>query len=325
MDFTGFSKYEITAPDALTFLNRVCANRIATRDGGIVLTHTLSENGRIFGEMTVTRLAQDRFYVLSAAMAEIRDLDHFRLSLRDGEDVTITNVTESRGVLVVAGPGSRELLAQLTDASLENDIFPWLSAREITIAGVPLRALRVNYVGELGWELHPQIDDMVTVYDAVWEAGQSLGVANFGLYAVNSLRMEKAYHGWGSELTNELNMFEAGMERFIRLDKDGFTGKEASLRDRADGLKWEMIYFEVDATDNDVRGAEPIFAGEECIGVTTSGDYGHRCGKSLGFGTVRPGSAAPGSPLEVKLLGERHRISLLDKPAYDPSNERLKA
>ncbi len=325
MDFTGFSKFDIAGPDARVFLDRICANRIAQKPGGIVLTHTLSENGRIFGEMTVTRLTGDRYYVLSAALAEMRDFDHFEKSLRADEDVTISNVTDSRGVLMVAGPRARDLLARLTDSSLDNDAFPWLSAQEITLAGVSLRALRVNYVGELGWELHPQIGDMEAVYDAVWEAGQQFGVANFGLYAVNSLRIEKTYHGWGSELTNEINMLEAGMARFIRFEKDDFTGREATLRDREHGLKWEMIYFEVDATDSDIRGAEPIFAGEECIGITTSGAYGHRCGKSLGFGTIRTGSAVHDTPMEVKLLGERHRIKPLDKPAYDPANERLKA
>jgi dimethylglycine dehydrogenase len=190
---------------------------------------------------------------------------------------------------------------------------------------VLVRALRVNYVGELGWELHPRIEDMETVFDAVWEAGQPLGVANFGLYAVNSLRIEKSYHGWGSDLTNEINMLEAGMSRFIRFEKDDFTGKQATLNDQEEGLKWEMIYFEVDATDSDIRGAEPIFAGEKCIGITTSGAYGYRSGKSLGFGTVRTGSRHENTQMEVKLLGERHALRPLSKPAYDPVNERLKA
>jgi dimethylglycine dehydrogenase len=325
MDFTGFSKFEVSGPDSYSFLNRICANRIATKDGGVALTHTLSENGRIFGEMTVTRLAEDHFYVLSAALAEIRDFDHFEKSVNDNEDVKITNVTEDRGVLVVAGPRSRELLAGLTDVSLENDAFPWLSAQEITLAGVSVRALRVNYVGELGWELHPRIEDMETVYDAVWEAGQPLGVANFGLYAVNSLRIEKAYHGWGSDLTNEINMLEAGMSRFIRFEKGDFTGKQATLIDQKDGLKWEMIYFEVDATDSDIRGAEPIFAGDECIGITTSGGYGYRSSKSLGFGTVRVGSRDENTQMEVKLLGERHALRTFSMPAYDPDNARLKS
>ena len=325
MDFTGFSKFDVSGSDAGSFLNRVCANKIPSKDGGIALTHTLSDNGRIFGEMTVTRLSSDRYYVLSAAIAEIRDLDHFEKAVQDNEDVTINNVTEARGVLVVAGPRSRELLAPLTSASLENDAFPWLSAQEIEVGGVPVRALRVNYVGELGWELHPDIKDIQTLYDVIYSKGQDLGIANFGLYAVNSLRMEKAYHGWGSELTNEINMLEAGMERFIRFEKDDFTGKAATLRDKEKGLAWEMIYFEVDASDSDVCGAEPIFNGDQCIGITTSGAYGHRCGKSLGFGTIRTGLVNEDTQLEIKLLGERHAMTLLDKPAYDPDNIRLKA
>jgi dimethylglycine dehydrogenase len=323
MDFTGFSSFEISGPDAIRFLNRICANRIATRNGGIVLAHTLTENGRIFGEMTVTRLAEDHYYLLSAAAAEMRDLDHFEKSVREDENVTIENVTGQRGVVLVAGPRARDLLAGLTDASLENDAFPWLSAREITVAGLPVRALRMNFVGELGWELHPQLGDMPALYDALWAAGQALGVANFGLYAVHSMGLEKAYQGWGAELTNELNLLEAGMERFIRFDKE-FTGKAATLQAREDGLNWNLIYYEVDASDSDVRGGEPILCGEKVVGVTTSGGYGHRVGKSLGFGTVQP-DALRGAVLSVRLLGEDHRIRVLDAPAWDPSNERLKA
>jgi dimethylglycine dehydrogenase len=325
LDLSGFAKYDVAGPDAEAFLNRLCANRMPTRTGGIVLAHILSVNGRILGEVTVTRFADDRFYLLSAAGAELRDLDHLTQGRLDNEDVTISNVTDDRGVLVLAGPKARDVLAQLTDADLSNVSFRWLTGQEITIAGKPVRALRVNYFGELGWELHPAMQDLPAIYEAIWKAGRAYGIADFGLYAVNSLRIEKAYRGWGAELTNEVTMIDADMQRFLKLDKADFTGKAATLAQNNDKRTLQLVYFEVAAIDSDVRGNEPIFSGERCVGLTTSGGYGHYTKKSLGFGYVPPALAAPGSKLEVALLGTRCALNILTDPAYDPANERLRA
>ncbi len=324
LDLSGFAKYDVTGADAGTFLDRLCANRMPSKIGGIVLAHILSGNGRILGEVTVTRLGDDSYYLLSAAGAELRDLDHLMQSCLDGEDVTIENVTDDRGVLVLAGPKARDALSKLTDTDLSNDSFPWLTGREITVAGVELRALRVNYVGELGWELHSSMQDLTALYDALWEAGSKFGIADFGLYAVNSLRLEKGYRGWGAELTNEVTMIDADMERFLKLDKDDFTGKDATLAQQDTRRSLQLIYFEVDATDSDVSGNEPIFVGDRCVGLTTSGGYGHFVGKSLGFGYVSPDLSAPGTEFEVSLLGERCAARVLADPVHDPRNERIR-
>ena len=336
LDLSGFAKYDVTGAGARAFLDRVCANRMPDA-GGIVLAHLLSEGGRIGAEMTVTHLADDHFYVLSAAGAELRDLDHLVQGRRAGEQVQIANVTDERGVLALAGPAARDILAWLTDAPLDSGSFRWLSGREISIAGRPVRALRVNYVGELGWELHPPMEHMEELYDALQEAGAAFGLTDFGLYAVNSLRLEKGYRGWGAELTNEVTMIDADMGRFLRLDKEDFIGKQATLEQQAritgDGLKsvpldrqtaLQLVYFEVDATDSDVRGSEPLYHGDACVGVTTSGGYGHYVRKSLGFGYVPPALAQPGTELGVGLLGERRPARVLKDPAYDPANERLR-
>jgi dimethylglycine dehydrogenase len=324
LDLSGFSKYEVSGPDAGAFLNRICANGMPQKIGGIVLAHILSEAGRIRAEMTVSRLADERFYVLSAAAAELRDADHLQQGRLQHEQVAITNISDQRGVLVLAGPKAREVLAPLTDADLGNGAFPWLSAQEITVAGIPLIALRVNYVGELGWELHPHMEHMLELYDALWQSGEAHGLVNFGLYAVNSLRMEKAYRGWGAELTNEVTMLDAAMERFIKFDKDDFIGKAATLQQREKGLTLRLVYFEVDSADSDVRGGEPLFDGETCIGVTTSGAFGHYAGKSLGFGYVDPVHAAPGGKFHVELLGESCPARVLQQAVFDPDNLRLK-
>ena len=322
LDLTGFAKYDISGPGAEAFLNRVCANRVPRKVGGIALVHLLSPGGRIQGEMTITRLGDHLFYALSAAAAELRDQDLLTQSLLPGESVRIENVTEQRGVLVVSGPRSREVLAQLTDADLGNDAFRWLRGREIRIAGEPVRALRVSYVGELGWELHPPVELMPALYDAVWQAGRSFGIANYGLYAVNSMRIEKGYKALSTELTNELNMLEADMARFIQFDKPDFTGKAATLAQAPRPLK--IIYAEVAATDTDARGGEPVLVGDRSIGLITSGAYGHRVKKSLVFACVPPEFTAPGTHFDVLIQGERRAATVLQAPAFDPDNTRMR-
>ncbi|MXW73983.1 MAG: FAD-dependent oxidoreductase [Gammaproteobacteria bacterium] len=322
LDLSGFSKYDVTGPDAETLLDRLCANRLP-KPGRIALTHLLSEGGRIGAEATVTRLDDEAFYVLSAAGAELRDLDHLEQGRRPEEQVRVANVTDRRGVLVLAGPQARAVLTRLTDEPLDSSAFPWLSGREIEVAGMPVRALRVNYVGELGWELHPAMDCMEPLYDALMAAGADFGIGNFGLYAVNSMRLEKAYRSWGAELTNEVTMIDAAMERFIKFDKGNFIGREATLRQRDRTL--QLIYFALDPGDADVQGGEPIFAGEECVGVTTTGGYGHFVRQSLGFGYVPPSLAGPDAGLTVDILGQRRRATVLDEPVYDPANVRLRA
>jgi dimethylglycine dehydrogenase len=323
LDLTGFAKYDIRGPAAESFLNRVCANQIPRKPGGIALVHLLSPSGRIYGEMTVSRLGDEHFYALSAAGAELRDRDWLTQSVQPGEDVRIDDVTEQRGVLVLSGPRSRELLGQLSDAPLGNEEFPWLRAREIRVAGHAVRALRVSYVGELGWELHPPIDATAALYAALWERGQAFGIANYGLYAVNSMRIEKAYKAWSSELTNELNMLEADMARFFNLNKTDFIGKAATLAAPPRPLK--IVYVEVHAADADARGGEPALVDERCIGVATSGSFGHRVNKSLAFVCVESTFAAPGSVFDLLIQGERRRASVIEQAAFDPGNSRMRA
>ncbi len=324
-DLSSFAKYDVTGPDAEVFLNRLFANRVSSRDGGIVLAHALSESGRIESEFTITRLADDRFYLLSAALAELRDFDLLNQGKQEGEDIRITNVTDDYGVLIVVGPRSRDLLEKITDIDLNNDHFPWLTGKEITLAGVPMRALRINYVGELGWELHMPMSQLEPVYDTIWAEGVEFGIVDFGSYAVNGLRLEKAYAGWGVELTNEITMIEAGLERFVKFDKGDFVGRQALLKHQKEEIHTKLVYLEVSAGDADVRGGEPLYDGEKTIGVTTSGGYGHTVKKSLAFAFVDPAFASAGSTFEVEILAERHRATVLAEPVYDPKNLRLRS
>jgi dimethylglycine dehydrogenase len=324
MELPSFAKFEVSGPGAEAFLDRLCANRMPRREGGITLAHALDDRGRFQTEFTITRLASDRFLLLSGAVAYQRDLDLLRFSLRPDEQVAIADVTEAWTALIVAGPRSRDLLGALTSADLGNAAFPWLTGREIEVAGIAVRALRVNYVGELGWELHVPMDGVVALYDAVWAAGEPHGIADFGLYAMNSLRMEKAYPGWGVELTNEITPVEAGMLRFVKLDHE-FVGRDAVLALRERGASTHLVCLQVEAIDFDAAGGEPVFGGGRAIGVTTSGGFGHATGRSLAFAYVDSGFETAGTNLEVELLGERRPATVLAGAVYDPENLRLRA
>ena len=328
-ELPSFSKFDIRGAGAEAFLNRITANRVSKRMGGIVLAHALNEIGRIESEFTITRLGDEHFYLLSGATAYQRDLDLLHQSKRADEDVTISDITDDYSVLIVAGPRSRDTLAKLTDADLTNDSFRWLTGKEIEVAGIGLRALRVNYVGELGWELHVPMARVADLYDALWSAGEEFGIADYGLYAMNSLRMEKAYAGWGVELTNEITPIEAGLDRFVKMEKE-FVGKESvqkadELLGTGEGIDLKIAYVEVAATDADVYGGEPIFADDECIGLTTSGAYGHTVQKSLAFVYVKPAYAVPGTSFEVEILGERCIAKVLGEAVYDPKNKKLRS
>ena len=325
LDLSSFAKYDIRGSDAEGFLNRISANKMPTREGGITLTHYLSPEGRLNGESTITRMADGHFYVLSGAACEERDLSILRHGVLPGEDVAIENITNDWGVIVVAGPRSRDLLTKVTDADLSNESFRWLTGKTIDLAGVTVRALRVNYVGELGWELHCEMDNMLAVYEAVWQAGQEFGIANFGTYAINSLRMEKAYKGWGAELTNEITVVEADIERFFKQDKGDFVGRDATLKVKQQGPEIKIVYLEVDTNDNDIVGGEPVLDGDKVIGITTSGGYGHATKKSLGFAYVDASYANAGATFSVDLLGKPYGATVISDPVWDPACERSRS
>ena len=326
LDLSTFTKCEISGEGSEAFLNRLCANRIPKKDGSIVLTHMLNAKGRIQSELTITRLPNNLFYVLSSTASEIRDFDWFNRHVSEREKVNIKNVTQDYGVLVLVGPKSRTVLSQLTSQNLNNNDFPWLKGKEILINKIPVRALRVNYVGELGWELHHPMDQMVSLYDAIYEVGKKENIVNFGTYAVNSMRMEKAYRGWGSELTGEISLVEAGMDRFFNLKKkNNFFGAKALQEKVQSGVDIKLVYLDVDADNADAMGNEPIYHKNKIVGVTTSGSYGFRVKKSLAFAYVKSDLTNAGSELEIAIQGQRRKAKILDSAVYDQDNQKLKA
>ena len=326
LDLSTFAKYEIQGNDSEGYLNRLCANTIPKKDGGIILGHTLNSIGRIQSELTITRLSKDNYYVLSSTASEIRDLDWFHNNLNKNEKVQIKNVTQDFGVLVLVGPKSRNILSKITSENLDNNNFPWLKGKEIEINKIPVRALRINYMGELGWELHHPMSNMEKLYNTIYEAGEKDKIQNFGTYAVNSLRMEKAYRGWGAELTGEISLVEAGMDRFFNLNKKNkFIGSDA-IRDKLQsGVDIKIVYLEVDIDDADPIGNEPVYYNNKIVGVVTSGAYGFRVNKSLAFAYINSDLANKDNEFLISIQGQKRKAKILASPAYDPENKKLKS
>ena len=326
LDLSTFAKYEISGRNSEQFLERLCANKIPQQEGSIILTHMLNEKGRIQSELTITRFPNNNFYVLSSTASEFRDLDWFLKHKNKDEHVNIQNITNDYGVLVLAGPKSREVLSKLTNEDLSNEKFPWLKAKEINIAGMQVKALRINYIGELGWELHHSFKDMENLYDKLMSAGKRYNISNFGTYAVNSLRLEKAYKGWGSELTGEISLVEAGMERFYNINKkDKFIGSDALKEKISKGIEIKIVYLEVNTEDADPFGNEPVYYNDKIVGVVTSGGYGFRVNKSLAFAYVEAELAQNVKEFQIKIQGEKRRATVLEEMAYDPNNTKLKS
>tara|TARA_Y100000590_G_scaffold22681_1_gene26138 strand:- start:5702 stop:8122 length:2421 start_codon:yes stop_codon:yes gene_type:complete len=326
LDLSTFAKYQITGSDSENFLNRLCANQIPTNEGSIVLTHMLNDKARIQSEITVTRFANNFFYVLSSTASELKDLDWFRQNLFNSENVKIKNITNEFGVLVVAGPNSRSLLSKLSKEDFGNQNFPWLKAKEILVNNIPVKALRINYVGELGWELHVSFKDMEKLYDSLIIAGKDLNISNFGTYALNSLRLEKAYKGWGSELTGEISLAEAQMDRFYNLNKkNNFIGSNSLRKILDKGIEIRIVYLEVEVDDADPLGNEPVYYNNKIIGVVTSGGFGFRVKKSLAFAYITEKAAKISNEFQIKILGSMRKARVLKTPAYDPNNKKLKS
>ena len=236
-------------------------------------------------------------------------------------------ITQQWGVLVLAGPRSRDVLAKLTRTPLDNASFPWLSGKQISIGTATAHALRVNFVGELGWELHHPIEQQNAIFDAIMEAGAEFGIKPFGIRAMTAMAIEKSYRLIPRELSIEYNAYESGLDRFIKPDKGEFIGREGVVKAREDGLKWNFVTLEVHGiTDADARGNEAIYATDgSLIGRATHGSYGFRIGKSIALAMVKPEYAAEGTEVEIKVLGAKHRATVIGESPYDVENTALRA
>jgi dimethylglycine dehydrogenase len=315
MDVTAFSKVLVEGPDAYALLDRLTANRMPQKVGAIILTHMLNRRGRIELETTIVRMDEDRFYLVCAAFFEQRLLDHLNHQ-RVNETVTITALSDSWSALALNGPKARDVLAACTASDLSNAGFRWLSAQQIIVAGHQIWALRMSYAGELGWEFHMPNDACLDVYDALWSAGMDHRITNYGSFAMNAMRMEKAFKGAG-ELTNEVTLAEADVLRFARNDKP-YLGKEHTLNAN---LPWICAYLEIEPDGRaDGHGGEAVYLGDQVVGSTASVVFGPTVGKVLAFAYLKPEAAQVGTELTVLIHGVPRAARVLGQPAYDPDS-----
>ena len=325
LDMTAFAKCRVSGPGAEAFLDYFVANSLPKSIGGVSLAHALNTRGGVHSEFTIRREAADSFYLVSAGALQRLDHDYLKKHMpRDGS-VQFTQLTGAHGVLVLAGPKARMLLERVTDADLSNEAFRWLTAQDIVVGMAPVNAMRVNFVGELGWELHHPIEYQNHIFDTLFGAGADLGLQPFGIRAMDTMRLEKSYRMVGTELSIEYSAYESAMDRFVKADKGNFLGRDALLAWQEAGMNNRLVTLEVhDVDDADALGNNALLKDGELAGRATSGGFGFRVGKSLALGMVKPELAEPGSQLEIEILGKTYAATVIPDSPFDPKNERLR-
>lgn len=331
-DQSSFSKFLVIGADAERALGWICANDVARPVGAVTYTQMLNARGGIECDLTVTRLAEDRFYVITGTGFTTHDADWITRNFPDGADVRLVDLTSARAVISVMGPRARDVLAHVTDARLDNDAFPFAAARQICIAGAPVLALRVTFVGELGWEMHVPTECAAAVYDAVMAAGKPFGVANAGYRAIESLRLEKGYRNWGSDIGPDYTPLEAGLGFAVKLASGvPFQGREALAAQAQAGLRRRLACFVAEDPRVTLLGNETILRDGQPVGWLSSGGFGYTVGKPIGYGYVRRGDGIvdadylKGGRYELDVAGERVACGLHLRALYDPKMQRIKA
>ena len=325
LDMTAFAKCRISGPGAEAWLDRLLTNAVPNKIGRVTLSYLLTSRGGVRCEFTVYKEAPGQYYLVSAGAYERHDHDYLRQAMpRDGS-VEFERLTTSTGVLVLAGPRSRDILARLTDTDLSTAAFPWLTGKSISLGLAKVEALRVNFVGELGWEIHHPIELQNYIFDRLFEAGAEYGLKPFGIKAMDSMRLEKGYKLIPRELSIEYSAYESGLDRFIGAKKSDFLGRDALMAAHAAGDGWKVVTMEVHGvTDADARGSEAIYQGGELVGRVTSGGFGWRTGKSLAIAMVPPALAAMGARFDIAILGTNHEATIIADSPFDPGNDRLR-
>jgi glycine cleavage system aminomethyltransferase T len=327
-DQSSFAKFRLEGRDAARILNRVCANDVDVEPGRIVYTQWLNERGGIEADLTVTRLSETAYLIVGGAETESKDFNWLKRGIDDSTDCAVlANVTSAMGVLSIMGPRSRDFLQSLTPDDMSGAAFPFATSREIELGLARVRASRITYVGELGWEIYIPSEFMQGVYDELTAAGPEFGLVHAGYHALNSLRIEKAYRHWGHDITDEDTPLEAGLGFAVKWDKTGgFIGREALLRQKSSGYAKRLVQFKLNTPEPLLYHNEPIWQGDSLVGHIRSGMYGHSLGAAVGLGYVIGGAGALLKPddYEIEVAGVRHAATASLRPLYDPKNERIK-
>lgn len=331
IDQTSFAKFQMIGKDAEAALSWICANNVARPAGSLIYTQMLNTRGGIECDLTVARLSPSEFYIVTGTGFATHDFDWIKHAIPAGLDAHLIDVTSSYAVLSLMGPRARDVLATLTNDDLSNDAFPFGQLRRITAAGAPVMALRVTYVGELGWELHIPVEFAATLYDALMTAGQPHGIANAGYRAIESLRLEKGYRAWGSEIGPDHSPLVAGLGWAVKL-KSGtpFQGRDALIAQAAKPLPRLLAGFTA-APDTILLGRETIYRDGKRVGWLSSGGYGYTLGRAIGYGYVRDAENGVTRDIvisgkyELEVAGERVPATVFLDPPYDPASSRIKA
>ncbi len=330
-DQTSFAKFRLEGADACSALNRICANDIDVRPGRIVYTQWLNESGGIETDLTVTRLNETAFLIITAAETEVRDWNWLKRHIPDDSRCVLTNVTSGMSVISIMGPRSRELLQSLTPDDMSHEAFAFATSREIELGYALVRASRITYVGELGWELYIPTEFTVGVYDEIVSAGASMGLVHAGYHALDSLRIEKAYRHWGHDITDEDTPLEAGLGFAVKMNKaGGFIGRDALVKQKENGLTRRLVQFKLTDPEPLLYHNEPIWHGDEIVGYIASGAYGHTLGSCIGLGYVNssdgsdPKNRIASGEFEIEVAGVRVSAEASIRPMYDPDNTRIR-
>ena len=324
-DLTPFAKFEVTGPGALAALQRLATNQMDRPVGSITYTSMLTPSGGIKCDLTVTRLGEERFLVVTGGAMGLHDLDWIRAHLPNDRSASIADVSSGLCCVGLWGPRARELLSQVSEDDVSDGGFPYMTAKRITVGDVPALALRISYVGELGWEIYAPAEQGLWLWDILWEAGRPLGLIAAGGGAFDSLRLEKGYRLWGNDIHTEYNPYEAGIGFAVRMRKGDFVGRDALRDARRRGLTRRLCCVIFDDPSDVVVGKEPILDGDRVLGYVTSANYGHSTGRSIAYGYLPVDYAEPGTKVDVLYFGERLPATVAKEPIFDPNGARMKA
>jgi dimethylglycine dehydrogenase len=324
MEVSGFNRYEISGEGVEEFLDRMTCGRLPTETGKVSLCYLLTEKGNVLSEATLVKLGENRYWWGSAAAAEWHDRDW--LNRFKPDSVTITEMAGSHTILVVAGPKSRALLQSVSPrGDWSKAAFLWLRCQQMFIGHAKVTAMSVSFSGELAYELHVPNEQLYLVWKILNQAGKAFDLGVFGLYATESMRLEKGYLHWKTDLICEHNPFETRLERFVNLDKTDFIGKQALLEQVERGPRKLLVSMTVDCDIASAHGGDPVFADGRQVGSVTSAGYGHRVQKNIAYAYVNPDMAKVGTGLKLGILGDKYAAVVTDPILYDPENHRVRA
>lgn len=322
IDLSGFSRFEVRGDGAAAWLGGMVTGGLA-KPGRVGLVYFASPKGKAVTEMSLTRFAENHFWLMTAAGALWHDRDWLHAQLPDDGSVQITDMTRDWGTLLVTGPKSRDIISTVTELDTATAAFPWLTHQ--AASKLNGHALRVSFAGELGWELHVPMAALQGVYDTVMQAGEAHRIRDFGMLALESMRLEKGYRSWKGDLTSDYSMFESGLERWVNLDKPAFIGRDALITEHATGTTKRFACFTLASKDADAPALSTVWAGDKRVGLTLSGGYGHRTGKSIALCVVDAAYADAGSEVEIDIYGDRRpAVAIAGTALYDPESKRLR-